>query len=410
MSSTSTAASPISGARNLETDYLLTGSYGQEAAAKFIALGILSAGLDAYVPFEIQDAARTAILGSAVRTVEPSAVSAELQPSNIVLLGADRHKQAVKMIVDTNKENHAGRLMELMLSRQFGLGEAFEKAPRLGGPTRTVAEHRDGVCGGSPRIAQSRECRQMNMAVSEQISRLRAMMLIREFEEQLAKRKDHGFQLLSSGEEGVAVGLSAALTSEDQLLTGGRSIGPALARGVDPDRLMAELLGRSTGTNRGKGGRGHLADPKSGFFGAHAVVGGNISIAAGVALSMQMDRKEGIVAILFGDGASAAGGAARDAEHRDDLETAAAVRLQQQPAVRFDTAFGGAGPQAAFRFRARVRHSFPDDRRHGRQRRRRRDAGGCGADPRRRRAGIHRVRLVSLRQSLNDGARDAQPR
>lgn len=147
----------------------------------------------------------------------------------------------------------------------------------------------------------------MNQAVFEQISRLRAMMLIREFEEQLSKRKDHGFQLLSSGEEGVAVGLSAALTSEDQLLTGGRSIGPALARGVDPDRLMAELLGRSTGTNRGKGGRGHLADPKSGFFGAHAVVGGNISIAAGVALSMQMDRKKGIVAILFGDGASGAG-------------------------------------------------------------------------------------------------------
>lgn len=115
------------GARNLETDYLLTGSYGQEAAAKFIALAILSAGLDAYVPFEIQDVARAAIARSAVKTVEPSAVSTELQPSNIVMLGADRRKQAVKMIVDTNKENHAGRLIELLLNRQFGLGEAFAK-------------------------------------------------------------------------------------------------------------------------------------------------------------------------------------------------------------------------------------------------------------------------------------------
>ena len=136
---------------------------------------------------------------------------------------------------------------------------------------------------------------------------LRSMMLIRAFEQALARRKDHGFQLLSSGEEAVAVGLCSALTSKDQLLTGGRSIGPALARGLAPDLVMAEFLGRKSGTNRGKGGRGHLADPKAGFFGAHAVVGGNISIAVGVALSMQMSASDGIVAVLFGDGASGAG-------------------------------------------------------------------------------------------------------
>lgn len=133
------------------------------------------------------------------------------------------------------------------------------------------------------------------------------MKLIRAFEQALARRNDHGFQLLSSGEEAVAVGVCSALTGADQLLTGGRSIGPALARGLAPDRVMAELLGRSSGTNRGKGGRGHLSDPKAGFFGAHAVVGGNISIAVGVALSMQMSGSDGIVAILFGDGASGVG-------------------------------------------------------------------------------------------------------
>ena len=141
----------------------------------------------------------------------------------------------------------------------------------------------------------------------DQTEALRAMMLIRAFEDTLSKRKEHGFQLLSSGEEGVSVGLASALKVEDQLLTGGRSIGPALARGVPPEHLMAELLGKSGGINQGRAGRGHMSDPKSGFFGAHAVVGGNISVAAGVALARQMDKSGGIVVILFGDGACGAG-------------------------------------------------------------------------------------------------------
>jgi TPP-dependent pyruvate/acetoin dehydrogenase alpha subunit len=136
---------------------------------------------------------------------------------------------------------------------------------------------------------------------------LKSMMRIRAFETALAARRDHGFQLLSSGEEAVAVGLAVNLGKMDQLLTGGRSIGPALARGVDPERLMAELQGKSTGINRGRAGRGHLSEPDGGFFGAHAVVAGNISIAAGVALAKQMDGRGGIVAVLFGDGACGAG-------------------------------------------------------------------------------------------------------
>src|SRR5580700_1061518 len=103
------------------------------------------------------------------------------------------------------------------------------------------------------------------MAHTAEIEMLRQMLLIREFEQALGARKDHGFQLLSAGEEAVAVGVCSALRPGDQLLTGGRSIGPALARGADPNRVMAELLGRATGTNKGKGGRGHLADLGSGF-------------------------------------------------------------------------------------------------------------------------------------------------
>ena len=139
------------------------------------------------------------------------------------------------------------------------------------------------------------------------IAPLRMMMMIRAFEAALAKRRDHGFQLLSAGEEAVAVGLCGALADDDQLLTSGRSIAPALARGLDPGRVMAELLGKAGGFNKGKGGRGHLAAPHQGFFGAHAVVGGNISIAAGVALSRQVAEAPGIVVVLFGDGACGAG-------------------------------------------------------------------------------------------------------
>ena len=141
----------------------------------------------------------------------------------------------------------------------------------------------------------------------EKLLPLRMMMMIRAFETALSKRHDHGFQLLSTGEEAVAVGLCAALREDDQLLTGGRSIGPALARGLDPCRVMAELLGRIDGINKGRAGRGHMAQPSSGFFGAHAVVGGNISIAAGVALSRQISGSGGLVAVLFGDGACGAG-------------------------------------------------------------------------------------------------------
>ena len=136
---------------------------------------------------------------------------------------------------------------------------------------------------------------------------LRTMLLIRAFEDNLLARKDHGFQLLSSGEEAVSAGVCAALTPADQLLCSGRAIGPALARGLDPALVLAELLGKETGPCRGRGGRGHLAQPSAGFFGAHAVVGGNLTIAAGVALAFQSEGRSGLVACMFGDGACGSG-------------------------------------------------------------------------------------------------------
>jgi TPP-dependent pyruvate/acetoin dehydrogenase alpha subunit len=136
---------------------------------------------------------------------------------------------------------------------------------------------------------------------------LRSMLLIRAFEASLMSRKDHGFQLLSSGQEAVSVGLCAALAPGDQLLCSGRSIGPALARGLDPGIVLAELLGKEAGYCSGRGGRGHMAAPAAGFFGAHAVVGGNLTIAAGVALRLQGEGHSGLAACMFGDGACGSG-------------------------------------------------------------------------------------------------------
>ena len=162
----------------------------------------------------------------------------------------------------------------------------------MSAPGRPKREHRSAQREGSP--------------VSE-VELLRAMLLIRAFEAALLRRPDHGFQLLSAGEEAVAVGACSALTPGDQLLSSGRSIGPALARGLAPNRVMAELLGRTAGYCGGKGGRGHLAAPAEGFFGAHAVVAGNLTVAAGVALAAQSRGDATIVACIFGDGACGAG-------------------------------------------------------------------------------------------------------
>lgn len=136
---------------------------------------------------------------------------------------------------------------------------------------------------------------------------LRSMMLIRAFEDALLRHPAHGFQLLSSGQEAVAVGLCAALEPGDQLLSSGRSIAAALARGLPPGAVMAELLGKAAGPCGGRGGRGHLALPEAGFFGAHAVVAGNLTIAAGVALAMQLRQQRTLVACMFGDGACGSG-------------------------------------------------------------------------------------------------------
>jgi pyruvate dehydrogenase E1 component alpha subunit len=133
------------------------------------------------------------------------------------------------------------------------------------------------------------------------------MRLARAFEDCLLRMEQPGFQLLSRGEEAVAVGTCAALERRDQLLCGGRSIAVALARGVPAAGLLAELLGKDGGPSAGRGGRGHVSMPEVGFFGAHAVVAGNLTVAAGVALAQQQLTPGAVTACIFGDGACGSG-------------------------------------------------------------------------------------------------------
>jgi pyruvate dehydrogenase E1 component alpha subunit len=137
---------------------------------------------------------------------------------------------------------------------------------------------------------------------------LKTMMLIRRFEEKAAQayglRKFGGFCHLYIGQEAVAAGSVAAVNLEnDYIITAYRDHGHALAVGMSPDTVMAELFGRIDGCSRGKGGSMHLFDAERHFYGGHGIVGAHIPLAAGMALKIKYRGEPGVVLCFFGDGA-----------------------------------------------------------------------------------------------------------
>lgn len=142
---------------------------------------------------------------------------------------------------------------------------------------------------------------------AQRIELLRQMMLIRRFEEKsaemYARSRIAGFLHLYSGQEAVAVGAINALNDDDQIFTHYRDHGHALARGVDPGRVMAELFGKVTGVSKGKGGSMHLFDMERSFLGGYAIVAGHLPLACGMALANQYTGNGRIVLCIFGDGA-----------------------------------------------------------------------------------------------------------
>jgi pyruvate dehydrogenase E1 component alpha subunit len=154
---------------------------------------------------------------------------------------------------------------------------------------------------------------------------LRQMLLIRRFEEKAAEcytlGKIRGFLHLYIGEEAVAVGAMQALAADDNIVATYREHGQALARGIPAGSLMAEMYGKATGCSRGRGGSMHFFDVSRRFFGGHAIVGGGLPVAVGLALADALQHRQGITACFFGDGAVAEG------EFHESLNLAALWKL-----------------------------------------------------------------------------------
>jgi pyruvate dehydrogenase E1 component alpha subunit len=140
---------------------------------------------------------------------------------------------------------------------------------------------------------------------------LRQMLLIRHFEEKSAElytqQKIRGFLHLYIGEEAVAVGVMQALASDDAVVATYREHGHALARGISPGAVMAEMYGKQEGCSRGRGGSMHLFDAPTRFYGGGAIVGGGLPIAVGLALADKMQGKTRVSCCFFGEGAAAEG-------------------------------------------------------------------------------------------------------
>ncbi len=136
------------------------------------------------------------------------------------------------------------------------------------------------------------------------------MVTIRRFEEQSRREADAGKlrgMHSSIGQEAVPTGICAHLRDDDFVLGTHRSHHHCIAKGVDLNEMMAELLGKSTGTNKGKGGTMHIADITKGMLGANGVVGSNIPVATGVGLSAKVRGTDQVSVVFFGDGASSQG-------------------------------------------------------------------------------------------------------
>src|SRR5436305_2633656 len=139
----------------------------------------------------------------------------------------------------------------------------------------------------------------------------RHLLLIRTFEERVVALRQSGVLQGSLhpyvGQEAIAVGVCARVNTDDYVASTHRGHGHCIAKGVDVARMMAELYGRETGTNRGRGGSMHIADTSVGMLGATGVVGAGTPMALGAALSARMRGTTQVAVAFFGDGAMGQG-------------------------------------------------------------------------------------------------------
>ena len=157
------------------------------------------------------------------------------------------------------------------------------------------------------------------------VALLHKMMEIRRFEEKAAEMyargKIHGFLHLYIGQEAVATGAISALRDNDYVVSHYREHGHALARGLEPNRIMAELFGKETGVTGGRGGSMHLFDVKKSFMGGYAIVAGHMPLACGLGLAEQYKGSDRIAVNFLGDGA------VNEGEFHESLNLAAVWKL-----------------------------------------------------------------------------------
>ncbi len=136
---------------------------------------------------------------------------------------------------------------------------------------------------------------------------LHSMLLQRRFEERCAEAyalgKIGGFCHLYIGQEAISTGVMSMIRPDDYVITAYRDHGQALARGVGPRAVMAELFGRDTGCSGGKGGSMHIFDAKTNFLGGHGIVGSHVPIAAGVGFAIKYRRGNQVCVCFFGEAA-----------------------------------------------------------------------------------------------------------
>jgi pyruvate dehydrogenase E1 component alpha subunit len=133
------------------------------------------------------------------------------------------------------------------------------------------------------------------------------MLLVRRFEEKSAEvysaGKIGGFCHLYIGQEAVAIGSISAIRKDDYVLTSYREHAHAIAKGMTPESVMAELFGKATGCSKGKGGSMHMFDKEVNFLGGHAIVGGQIPLATGVAFASKYKGTDQVTLCYFGEAA-----------------------------------------------------------------------------------------------------------
>src|SRR5438874_2375659 len=142
----------------------------------------------------------------------------------------------------------------------------------------------------------------------EELRALRAMLLIRRFEEKAGQMYGMGliggFCHLYIGQEAVVVGMQKSLKPGDEVITGYRDHGHMLATGMDPKGVMAELTGRRSGYSKGKGGSMHMFSKEKHFYGGHGIVAAQVPLGTGIAFANRYRDNGAVTLTYFGDGAA----------------------------------------------------------------------------------------------------------